>query len=344
MIKELIRKYRHIATIVLALLGIGIMAYYDYCETACSYLQGDIFGIDLKWIGIAYMAAIIIFAAFKQSDFVRALLAAGLGVEIFLFSFQLRNNILCPYCLAFAVTIIAAFIVNYDASPSWLQNQRKMWLYFLGEVNFPMFKIKRLPLAVVALIGYFFVFLTFTGSVTPAYGQDKSSAILSLGKGSYEVLMFSDYFCPPCRRIDTKAEPLLKELLETGKVKITFIDVPFSRPTPVFAKYYLYAANANDSADNILHVRKVLFDAAQVKRIQDENALIEFLKEQKITLKKMDEKSVFSLMTAIIKEHKINATPTCVIKYSATDIKKYVGDVNIWEGLVELKKHLQKLN
>ncbi len=228
MIKELIRKYRHIATIVLALTGIGIMAYYDYCDTACSYLQGDILGIDLKWIGIAYMAAIIIFAAFKQSDFVRALLAAGLGVEIFLFSFQLRNNILCPYCLAFAVTIIAAFIVNYDASPSWLQNQRKMWLYFLGEVNFPMFKIKRLPLAVVALIGYFFVFLTFTGSVTPAYGQDKSSAILSLGKGSYEVLMFSDYFCPPCRRIDTKAEPLLKNCWKQAKLKLTFIDVPFS--------------------------------------------------------------------------------------------------------------------
>ncbi len=156
--------------------------------------------------------------------------------------------------------------------------------------------------------------------------------------------MFADYFCPPCRRIDTKAEPLLKELLETGKVKLTFVDVPFSKPAPTFAKYYLYAVNASDRADNIFHIRRVLFDAAQVKRIQNENALIEFLKEQKITLKKMDEKSVFPLMTAIIKEHKINATPTCVIKYSATDIKKYVGDVNIWEGLVELKKHLQKLN
>jgi uncharacterized membrane protein len=341
-IKEFIKKYRNIITIVLALIGIGIMAYYDYCDTACSYLQGDIFGIDLKWIGIAYMTVIIIFAAFKQSDFVRALLAAGLGVEIFLFSFQLRNNILCPYCLAFAVTVIAAFIVNYDASPSWLQNPRKMWLYFLGEVNFPMFKIKRLPLAVVALIGYFFVFLTFTGSVTPAYAQDKNAAIPSLGKGSYEILVFADYFCPPCRRIDTKAEPLLKELLETGKIKLAFVDVPFSKPAPTFAKYYLYAVNANDSADNILHVRKVLFDAAQVKRVQDENALVEFLKEQKITLKIMDEKSVFPLMTAIIKEHKINATPTCVIKYSATDIKKYVGDDKIWEGLTELKKHLQK--
>jgi thiol-disulfide isomerase/thioredoxin len=343
-IKEFIKKYRNIITILLALIGIGIMAYYDYCDTACAYLQGDILGIDLKWIGIAYMAVIIIFTAFKQSAFVRALLAAGLGVEIFLFSFQLRNNVLCPYCMAFAVTVIAAFIVNYDASPSWLQNPRKMWLYFLGEVNFPMFKIKRLPLAVVALIGYFFVSLTFTGSALPAYAQDKNAAIPSLGKGSYEVLVFADYFCPPCRRIDTKAEPLLKELLQTGKVKLTFVDVPFSRPAPTFAKYYLYAVNASDSADNIFRIRRVLFDAAQDKRVKNENELLEYLKEKNITFKKMDEKSVFPLMTAVIKEHQVNATPTCVIKYSATDIEKYVGDDKIWEGLTELKKHLKKSN
>lgn len=343
-IKELIKKYRNIITIVLALIGIGIMAYYDYCDTACAYLQGDILGIDLKWIGIAYMTVIIIFAVLKQSDFVRALLAAGLGVEIFLFSFQLRNNILCPYCLAFAVTVITAFIVNYDVSPSWLQNPRKMWLYFLGEVNFPMFKIKRLPLAVVALIGYFFVFLTFTGSTLPAYAQEKNAVIPSLGKGSYEILVFADYFCPPCRRIDTKAEPLLKELLKTGKIKLTFVDVPFSKPAPTFAKYYLYAVNASDRADNIFHIRRVLFDAAQVKRVKDENELLEYLKEKNISLKIMDEKSVFPLMTALIKEHKVNSTPTCVIKYSATDIKKYVGDDKIWEGLTALKKHLRKSN
>lgn len=343
-IKELIKKYRNIITILLALIGIGIMAYYDYCDTACAYLQGDILGIDLKWIGIAYMGLILIFAAFKQFDFVRALLAAGLGVEIFLFSFQIRNNVLCPYCLAFAVTVIAAFIVNYDASPSWLQNPRKMWLYFLGEVNFPIFKIKRLPLVVVALIGYFFVFLTFTGSALPAYAQDKNAVIPSLGKGSYEVLILADYFCPPCRRIDTKTEPLLKELLNTGKIKLTFVDVPFSRPAPTFAKYYLYAVNASDRADNIFHIRRVLFDAAQDKRVKNENELLEYLKEKNINLKIMDEKSVFPLLTAVIKEHRVNATPTCVIKYSLTDIKKYVGDDKIWDGLIELKKHLQKSN
>ena len=90
-----------------------------------------------------------------------------------------------------------------------------------------MFKINKLPLLLFSLLGYLTILFTFSGSVTPAYGQDSISSIPSLGKGPYEIVMFTDYFCPPCMRIDTKVEPLFKELLATGQVKITFIDVPF---------------------------------------------------------------------------------------------------------------------
>jgi len=342
-ITESVKKYRNIGTIVLSLIGIGIMAYYDYCDTTCSYLKGDIFGIDLKWVGMAFMAVVIAFAAFKQTPFVRALLAAGLGVEVHLYAFQVQNNVYCPFCLAFSVILIASFIINYEVPSVWRENRRRMWLYFLGEVNFPMFKINKLPLLLFSILGYLTVLLTFSGSVTPAYGQDKTGAIPSLGKGKYEIFMFADYFCPPCKRIDTKAEPVMKELLASGKVKITFIDVPFSRTTPIYAKHYLYSANANGSSNNILHVRRLLFEAAQVQRIQTEDALVAYLKEQKISWKTFNEKSIFALMTAKIKENEVNSTPTCVIKYSATDVKKYVGDDEIWDGLKMLKVHLAKM-
>ena len=51
---------------------------HSYCDTACRYLKGNIWGIDLKWVGIAYMLAIIIFAALRLSPFVKAMLAGGL--------------------------------------------------------------------------------------------------------------------------------------------------------------------------------------------------------------------------------------------------------------------------
>lgn len=341
---DIIKKYRNIITIVLALISIGIMAYYDYCNTACSYLKGDIFGIDLKWVGITYMAVVILFAAFKQIAFVRVLLAAGLGVEAHLYAFQVQNDVYCPFCLAFSVMLILSFLINYEVPSAWREKRSRMWLYFLGEVSFPMFKLNRLPLLLFSLIGYLTVLFAFTGSVTPAYGQGPVKDIPSLGKGPYEIIMFTDYFCPPCRRIDTKAESLFKELLATKQVKITFVDVPFSRATPMYVKYYLYAVNANADSGNILHVRKILFDAAQAKRIQAEDALVAYLKDRKVAWKKMDEKSIFPLLSGIIKENKIDTTPTCVIKYPATDTKKYIGDDKIWEGLIIFQNHLSKTN
>jgi thiol:disulfide interchange protein DsbA len=340
-IKDFIKKNRNLITIALSLIGIGIMAYYDYCDSACSYLKGDIWGIDLKWVGIAYMAAIIVFAAFKQTPFVRALLAAGLGVEVHLYAFQVQNNVYCPFCLAFSAMLILSFIINYEIPSTWLEDRRcRMWLYFLGEVDFPMFKINKLPLLIFSLLGYLIVLFTFYGSVTPSYGQASTSSIPTLGKGTYEIAIFADYFCPPCRRIDTKAEPLLRELLSTGKVKITFVDVPFHSATPIYAKYFLYAANADSDTDNILHVRKVFFDAAQTKHIQTEKALVAYLKEQKISWKIFDEKSILTILSTIIKGNNINATPTCVIRYSTKDVKKFVGDDEIWNGLTTLKTYI----
>lgn len=340
---KFIKKYRHILTILLALAGIGIMAYYDYCDTACSYLKGDILGIELKYIGIIYMAVIIAFAAFKQMNFVRALLAAGLGVEVYLYYFQIENEIYCPFCLAFSVLLILSFLINYEVPSACRENRRRMWLYFLGEASFPMFKLNKLPLLLFSILGYLTVLFTFSGSVTPSFAQVSTGTVPSLGKGPYEIIIFTDYFCPPCYRIDTKAEPLMKELLATGKVKITFVDVPFSRATPTYAKYYLYTANADSGMDNILRVRNLLFEAAQVKNIEKEDALIAFLKEKNVFWKEMDEKLVLPLLSAVIKEHKVNATPTCVIKYSASDVKKFVGDDKIWDGLTKLKTHLATL-
>ena len=338
---EFIKKYRHIITMLLALAGIGTMAYYDYCDTACTYLKGDILGIDLKWVGIAYMSVIIVFAAFKQMSFVRALLAAGLGVEVYLYYFQIENDAYCPFCLAFSIILILSFIINYEVPSAWHENRRRMWLYFLGEVSFPMFKLHRLPLLLFSVLGYLTVLFTFSGSVTPSFAQINDGAVPSLGKGPYQIMIFADYFCPPCYRIDTKAEPLLKELLATGKVKITFVDVPFHKHTPLYVKYYLYAANADSSADNILHVRNLLFEAAQVRNIQEEGALGVFLNEKKILLKILDEKTVFPILSAITKENKVTATPTCVIKFSAVDVKKFIGSDEIWNGLTKLKEHLK---
>ncbi len=333
-----VKKYKHIITIILAVTGIALMIFYEVCDTSCSYLQGDILGIDLKWVGIAYMLVVIAFAAFRQIPFVLILLAAGIGVEIHLFTFQLQNDIYCPFCLAFAVTVLAAFIINYEAPAAWRENRRKMWLYFLGEVDLPMLKLQKVPLLIIALLGYLGILFTFSGSVTPAYGQE-GSRTPSLGKGSYEVFFFSDYFCPPCRILDASLEPVVKELLANGNVKISFIDVPFSKATPLYAKYYLYAVHAGADAREVLRIRSHLFHAAQEQNIHSRELLVKYLKEQKITWTEYDEKPVFQTLNNSIKQNRIDATPTCIIRYFPSYSRKYIGTGEILDGLATLKMY-----
>lgn len=335
-----IKQYRRPITIVLALAGIGLMAYYDHCDTSCSYLTGDILGIDLKWVGIFYMSVIILFTLWNQPSFVRALLAAGLGVEIHLYAFQIRHGVYCPFCLTFSVMLILAFLANYEIPSAWYEKRRQMWLYFLGEVSFPVFRFNKLPLLFFSLLGYLTTLLTFSGSAMPVYGQDRANSIPSIGKGSYEITIFTDYFCAPCRRLNTKSETLLKELLSSNHVKVTFVDVPISKATPVYVKYFLYAANADAGINTLLSVRKKLYDAAQEKNIQKEKDLAGYMKDNKIALKPMDERAVFPLLSARIRDHKIKNTPTYVIKSPENEIKKFVGDEAIWNELVKLKQRL----
>ena len=170
-----IRNHSDIITIALAVIGIVLMLFYSVCDTACTYLKGDIFGIDLKYIGIAYMLAIIAFALSNQIALVRILLAAGIGVEVYLVAFQFREDVFCPFCLAFGAVVVLAFIVNYEGPQTrggWLRRI----IYGLGETELPLIKQQGIPLLLFVILGYLFVVLTFSGSATPAYGAERPSA------------------------------------------------------------------------------------------------------------------------------------------------------------------------
>jgi hypothetical protein len=170
-----IRNHGGIITIALALIGIALMLFYSLCDTACAYLKGDIFGIDLKYIGVAYMLAIIAFALSKQIALVRSLLAAGLGVEVYLVAFQFREDVFCPFCLAFGAVVVLAFIVNHER-PRTRGGWRRRIIYGLGVTELPLIGHRGIPLLLFVILGYLFVVLTFSGSATPAYGAERSSA------------------------------------------------------------------------------------------------------------------------------------------------------------------------
>jgi hypothetical protein len=340
-ITEKIKPYRNALTILLAVAGIGIMLFYTVCDTSCTYLQGDIFGIDLQYIGIGYMLGIIILAAFRQTAYVRALLASGIGVEAYLVAFQFQEEVFCPFCLAFAFIIVVAFILNHERPLVKEQSMLKWIIYGIGDADLSPAAKMRVPLFVFILLGYIFIILTFSGSATPAYGAEKS-IVPSYGSGKYELIIFTDYFCPPCQSLESEIDPALHEFLSRGRVRVTFVDLPIHKETVLYAKYFLYAAKAGKSYKKALNARRILFALAKNRAALSEDDLKKSLKVQGVSFTPYDLTPVYPALNTYINTHKVKSTPTCVVIYSNSDIRKYTGTAEIQSGLAMLRSTLRK--
>lgn len=128
-------------------IGVGLMIAYGVCDTSCSSLRGTFLGVDLKMIGILYMAllfALILPPALRYAtsvDHLRTLMLSGaLGGEVLLVRFQIVHDIYCPFCLAFGLCVVALFAANftkmnkYLALGAFLAGIAAFALFFKGSV------------------------------------------------------------------------------------------------------------------------------------------------------------------------------------------------------------------
>lgn len=139
---------RYIINIIFACAAIAMEVYYSICAGACSYLKGSILGINLEYVGIAYMASIMLLSILKKDILLLIFLSAGVGIEFYLIGFQVWYNTYCPYCLAFAAIIFILFFLN-------AKRDRKM------------LSVVTMGLALIL----FAIF--FEGSVVPSYALNK---------------------------------------------------------------------------------------------------------------------------------------------------------------------------
>jgi hypothetical protein len=136
---------------VVPVAGLGLMIFYEVCDTSCSSLKGTFLGVDLKLVGILFMVAILALIPLQASPFsvpaghLKTLMLGGaVGGEILLVRFQIVQETYCPFCLAFGLCILILFAANV----------RRMNRYVA-------------LFALFAGLGAFALF--FTGSVLPLY-------------------------------------------------------------------------------------------------------------------------------------------------------------------------------
>jgi len=188
----------------------------------------------------------------------------------------------------------------------------------------------------------FLCLLVIICSIAPAAGAEKE-AVPSYGQGPHEALIFSDYFCPPCQALEPKLEPVLDALYKQGSVKITFVDTPMHRETPLFAKFYLYAAKAAPDYKAAMRARQVLFALAGKENVfWMDDRIEEAFRKEKIAYTPFDFRSVQPALNGLIKQHRVDATPTCVILSPGKKARKYTGTDEILKGLASLQTTLGK--
>lgn len=291
---------------ILLIIGIGMVFLYNLCGDACSSLRGSIFSIDLKYLGILYMGLLLLLNLMKRSTIFLLFLSFGLGAEIYLIGFQIKNEVICYYCLTFGAVILILFLLNFDMSKKFL-------------------------IGAFMILGFILFSILLQGNIAPLYAEE--ILIPSFGEGKTQVRLYTDYFCGPCSTLEPKLEPLIVNLIKKKIISITFIDTPVHTYSPLYARYFLYILNEKNEFNHATKARAVLFEAAKNKMTKKEE-LENFLKKRNIKFRALNVSPTFSIMNSYLKEDKISATPTCVIFNG--EKKNYTGSTDIIKALENL--------
>lgn len=166
--------------------------------------------------------------------------------------------------------------------------------------------------------------------------QAMSDPFPTYGTGAVQVRLYTDYFCPPCRGMEPALEPILKDLVKRKVIKVTLIDVPYSKSSPLYARYFLYALKSKYDFDHALMVRNTLFDATITNQVNTGEKIEELFRSKGIPYKAFEPRPAFDKYNNLIKEDRIDATPSCVIIKSGKK-ETFVGGADIIKALKGLK-------
>jgi len=287
------------------------------CAAKCAFIQGDILGIDLNIFGILFysllLVSLLVYRKFYPEDWfmkaIAAVASVGVGAELILVKFQVENNVYCPKCLISGFFFIVMFFL--------VARHLKKWVIIL-----------------LIAAGLLFTSFTFNGSIIPSYGEEAYPQFGS-DKARVEIIVYSDYFCPHCKKIDEQVNTILGKLKD--RVRIRFVDVPLHPGSLEYAEVFLYAwFVSGNNLETAVTVRELLFDTAVKKTDQD--GVIALLKSKGVPVKSDRERarSIFrGFYNESMKTDKVNATPAIVIVQGG-ERKKYVGGKEILKALEAL--------
>jgi thiol:disulfide interchange protein DsbA len=119
-------------------------------------------------------------------------------------------------------------------------------------------------------------------------------------------------------------------------IRLTLVDTPYNQHTPLYARNFLYALKENNDLDHAFRVRNILLEASTNKDLTTQGRIEALFKEKGIPYAVWEVKPIFERFNDLIKEDKIDATPTCVIIQEGKK-EKWIGGADIFKVLKRLR-------
>lgn len=288
------------------------------CKTSCAFLRGDILGFDLETFGIIFYSMLFLSALFYKIIYPRdwimsaiaAIVSMGVGAEFIFIKFQVQNNTYCPKCLISGFFFLTMFFLVARFLKKWI-------------------------IIILILCGAVFTSFVFNGSIIPSYAKEAQYPGFGNEKSQIEIIVYSDYLCPACRKADEKINNAVRKLKNVAKIR--FVDVPLHAGSLEYSEVFLYTwFESGNNLETAIKVREILFQAAAAKA--DQNGTLNILKSKGVPYKvdKEGAKEIFrNFYNPLMKGDKINSTPAVVIVKN-NNRKTYIGGIDILKALNEI--------
>lgn len=295
----------------------SILSWMELCVEHCAANHDwKLFGLPFGFVGIPFFTVLLgLHAASRKypslTKYVGWMIAGSFGAEImFIIIQKVQIGHWCPVCLTIAASITVAGItlaINW-ATQLFQDIQLKNRGAMLTRIK------QGLSSFSFIILGFAMAFLgTTKADGTEAAMKDiKDQMAFGNKNSSIEIYLFTDWFCPGCRKIDPIVEKFYPKI--KANAAFYFIDYPIHKKSLNFTPYNL-AFMVNNKAD-YFKARHVLHELSESNESPNDDDIIKAAQKQGLILRELSFLSVKNGMEfadTLVKKFDLNSTPTLVI-------------------------------
>lgn len=313
--EHLLRRWTFWITLLalLTALVLTVISHLEVCTTAC--VEGQkwrILGCKFELFGLIVLPLMIIshILSLKIPIFrtiTGLMLAASLGAELWFLYIQIGIvGGLCSICVSIAFAVLVAGLAYFTRFVNeTLESRNEGVMQTLTKI---------VPSMGMMLLGFLFAFMGCS-KINPLEAEQatlKDNISFGKPKTPIEVYIFTDWFCPACRRADPEIDKIIPEIQD--KAKLYFVDAAVHTQSLNFTPYNLSFMINNK--DKYFQIRKALEALADKNNAPSDSDIKETVKPLNVTLKELNYSDValgVKLFKKLVKQFEVTQTPTIVI-------------------------------